>query len=229
MAITPIQRLRVRLSDADRLIEIHEECTGNAAGRRHGYDVLNRSVIVLSVAAWEGFVEDLLENAAGRIALRLRSSSGLPENVRDSMLAQMHEQNSWSKLDRTTKETIWSLTGRGWRRKYTSYTRGRIERLNTPNYENVQKLYSSVIGMTDFGVEWGARRWTQQDYIDRLNKLLTLRHRIAHGTIGSETVGKTRAKRAIAMVERIGGWTDKGVQAHLQTLPLRRRRSRTRP
>lgn len=220
-----LTRLQSRLGDAKRLVEIHEECTGQNRGRRVGYDALNRSAIILAVAAWEGFVEDLLKTAVVQISRHAKGPSALPDNVREAMIAHMYETHGWGKLNTTTKETIWALTGRGWRSSYIDFTRARINVLHTPNYENVKKLYSSTIGLADFTSDWGAKRWRPDDYRQRLEDLLLLRHRIAHGMIGQETVGKTRAKKAINMIERVSAWTEKITAAHVgQIAPIRRRR-----
>jgi RiboL-PSP-HEPN len=228
LANPAIVRLRARLSDAARLIEIHEECTGNAAGRRRGYDALNRSTTLLAVAAWESFVEALLEDAVGRIARHLEGPTELPANVRDAMVAYLYEAEGWSKLNNGTKTSIWKLAGRGWRTAYIGYAKSKISALNTPNHINVKKLYSTVLGLQDFTIGWGARRWTAQAYITKLDDLLTLRHRIAHGSIGDETVGKTKARDAVALVERIAGWTTRTVEAHLKRLDVRPKGVRVR-
>lgn len=211
-------RLRMRMADARRLIEIHEECTGIDPGRRRGYDALNRSTIILAVAAWEGFTEDLLEGAVAHLARRGRGPSVLPTNVCDAMIAHMYTKHGWDKLNAVTKSSVWSLTGRGWRTEYIGYARDKLVRLHTPNHGNIKKLYSSIIGLSDFSSSWGAARWRPEDYIDRLDDLLLLRHQIAHGSIKRETVGKTRAKAAINMIEKISGWTHKRVDAHLRQL-----------
>lgn len=214
-------RLQARLADGKRLIEIHEECTGAAAGRRRGYDALNRSTVILAVAAWEGYAEDLLEAAVGRIVRYMKSPDKLPPNVREAMIAHLHEAENWSKLTSSSKTSIWGLTGEGWRTAYVTYARAKIAGLHTPDYKNLRKLYASVIGLMDISSRWSARRWTAADYVTRLNALLLLRHRIAHGVIGAETVGKTRAANAVALIERLAGWTDKSVVAHLLDLDVR--------
>lgn len=216
-----ISALEVRLSDAQRLIEIHEEATGLEAGRRFNFDALNRSAVMLSVAAWEGFVEDLLKFGARFLAQRLDGPGELPENVRDAMLAQMHLDGGWTKLTEKTKRGIWSLSGSGWRAAYIRYATQRIRSLNTPNHDNVKKVFASVLGLPDFAANWGARRWTKDDYVTRLDTALSLRHRIAHGTLGAETVAKARAKAAISLVKRAAGWTNHAVDSHLVEFEIR--------
>lgn len=210
-----LQTLEIRLADAERLIEIHEETTGLQAGRRFNFDALNRSAVILSVAAWEGFVEDLLKHGAKFFAQRLEGPSALPENVRDAMIAQMHADGGWAKLTEKSKRGIWSLSGSGWRAAYLRYASERIRALNTPNYENLNKLFASVLGLSDFAQNWGAKRWSKQAYVTKLDEVLLLRHRIAHGALGNETVGKGRAKSAIALVRRAAGWTSHATDTHV--------------
>jgi len=226
MPTPAFQRLHARLADGKRLIEIHEECTGAAAGRRRGYDAPNRSAVILAVAAWEGYSEDLLEASVGRVLRYMASPSQLPQGVREAMVAHLHEAENWSKLTAASKTSIWGLTGDGWRTAYVTYARAKIAALRTPDYRNLKKLYAGVIGLPDISSLWGARRWTAADYVTRLNSLLLLRHRIAHGVIGAKTVGKTKAAGAVALIERLAGWTDKSVIAHLNSIdvrPMRRR------
>lgn len=225
MPTNATKRLRARLGDASRLMEIHEECTGGAAGRRRGYDALNRSAIILAVAAWEGFVEELLEYAVGRAARNLKGPQSLPQNVREAMIAHLYEGQGWFRLTPATKASIWSLAGTGWRTLYIKYARDRIGALHTPNYTNVKKAFSAGIGLPNLADGWGATRWTPQDYITRIDALLQLRHRIAHGVLGEETVGKTKANAGIALVERLAGWSEKAVLKHLMSLDLTRPRS----
>lgn len=210
-----LQTLEVRLADAERLIEIHEETTGIQAGRRFNFDALNRSAVMLAIAAWEGFAEDLLKYGAKFLAQRLNGPSALPENVRNAMIAQMHTDGGWSKLTEKSKRGIWSISGSGWRAAYLRYANGRIQALNTPNHDNLKKLFSSVVGLSDFAQNWGAKRWSRDAYVTKLDEALKLRHRIAHGTLGTETVGKGRAKAAIALVRRTAGWTSHAVDAHI--------------
>lgn len=216
-----IIRLQHRLEDARRLVEIHRECTGDRQGRRRGYDALNRSAVVLSVAAWEGFIEEALEGAVATISRRALGPSTLPENVRNAMLAHLHELHGWDRLSAKSKSTIWALAGRGWRREYIEYARSRISSLNTPNPGNVQKLCAAVIGLSGLSSNWTSKRLDEGAYISRMNDLLTLRHRIAHGAIDNETVGKAKSKAAIALVEHVAQCCDTALQHHVHSLKLR--------
>jgi hypothetical protein len=53
------------VAETERLIDIHSALTGKERGYRHNVEVLNKSGIVLLVACWEAFIEDLAEKLAG--------------------------------------------------------------------------------------------------------------------------------------------------------------------
>jgi hypothetical protein len=52
--------LRQLLADANQLDAIHNQLRTGAPGRQYGLDSLNRAAMVISVSAWESFIEELL-------------------------------------------------------------------------------------------------------------------------------------------------------------------------
>jgi len=209
------------MKDPDRLIELHGLNTGPQAGRRYNFDSVNRAAVILSMAAWEGFVEDLLRYSVRFMATRLDSPAQLPTTVREVMLQQLYETLRAESKSAAVKANMWSLVGSGWRTNFIRYANGRIRGLNTPNVDNVQRIFKTVTGLKDFACDWGARRWSRQSYVDKLEQSLMLRHRIAHGAIGTETVGKQRAKAAASVVTKAAAWTATTVERHLHSFDLR--------
>ena len=225
---TPLSRLEARMIDAERLVEIHEECTGAGSGRRRGYDALNRSAVVLAVAAWEGFVEDVAASNARLIAGRLRSAQDLPENVRDGLLFWMHNEYKLATLNRGSKDALWRLTDDRWRTEYMRFAIARLKRFHTPNHDNVRKLFAELFGIADVSAAWGYRRWPHTVYAAKLNQLLSLRHEIAHGSIGEEAVRKSRARNSIQLVTALATRTQGAVLNHRRSLDLKKTRFRIR-
>lgn len=218
----PLIRLEKRLADARRLVEIHEEATGPDPGRRHNYDVLNRSAVVLAVAAWESFIEDLAAANARFLARRLFNANAMPDHVRDGMLFWMHAEHKLHTLNRTSKDALWRLTDDKWRTEYVRFAVSKLKRFNTPNHDNVRRLFSEIFGIEDVARSWGYRRWPHEIYVRKLNELLRLRHEIAHGTIGDEAVRKTRARDGINLVSALSSRTDGALVTHRRSLRLRR-------
>jgi hypothetical protein len=56
------------LHDAEELDDAHSELSTGAAGRQYGLASINRAIVVMSVSAWESFIEELMRESV--IALR---------------------------------------------------------------------------------------------------------------------------------------------------------------
>lgn len=56
-------RLMANLQDVRQLLAAHEQIAGAGRGRKRDVEVLNKSAIVLLVACWEVYVEDVVESA----------------------------------------------------------------------------------------------------------------------------------------------------------------------
>jgi len=136
------------------------------------------------------------------------------------MLQWLHEKGDWSKLSKETRESVWSLAGNGWRKVYRQFAESRVNSLNTPNHENIRRLMSTTVGMSEFSSNWGTGRWSKEDYATRLDRLLDVRHRIAHGALGDETVGKQKAKDATKLVRRLAQCMVAKVDNHIAGLDL---------
>ena len=188
--------------DARRLLEIHEQATGAGAGRRRNVDVLNRSAMLLTVAAWEGFSEDAIRVSGTRISRRIRGPAGLPDSITRPFMFWYFEENQLQKATDTSKQAIFTLSGEGWRYHYRRYIDRKVDDLNTPSFGRLKKLASQTIGIADIGHNWHYGRYDRDYYVGKLSEALDIRHEVAHGTRGNVTVGKGTARDAIAANER---------------------------
>lgn len=216
-----LERLEARLSDARNLVGFHAKLTGEGPGRRYEVDALNRGAVILSVAAWEAFVEDLALNNARVFGMGLRRSSRMPEAVREPFLVWLHGTTDFSKPSASTRDAMWGLTGQGWRRSFRQYSKYRVHRLGPPSPKNVRSLFRSLLGIEDITESWGYRRWAPAIYCEKLDATLALRHRIAHGSIGNETVGKTKANDAIGLTSSLAHRCAHAVESHMSGFNLR--------
>jgi hypothetical protein len=223
-------RLNARLADARQLIDIHTTLTGNARGRRYDVDALNRGAVILSIAGWEAFVQDLALQNAGYFALGLPGAGHLPDEPREAFLVWLHGTTDFKNPTPAARQAMWSITGQGWRRKFREFAKEKVDSFSTPSPNNVGKLFRTLLGIDDITDAWGYRRWGPDIYREKLDQTLLLRHRIAHGAIGSETVGKTRAREAISLVSSLGQRSSDEIKEHFKQFKLnvRRRRSRQR-
>lgn len=227
--LNTLKQLEMRLSDANRLISIHVEMTGDGPGRRYEVDVLNRSAVILAVAAWESFVEDLAIRNCSALARRLKKADDLPDAIRVPLLVWLFEQGKFSGPTKSAQDTMWSLAGHGWRGVLRDFAKEKTRNLNTPSSDNVVKLFRCTLAIQDISLGWGYRRWGHQIYRDKMDELLKLRHRVAHGAITTETVGKTQAKEAVSLIRSLGERSVSQVSQNFRSFDLQGKRAKIRP
>ncbi len=102
-----IRRMQSNMTDAMTLMEIHEKLTGKGPGFRHRVEILNRSGLVLLVACWEAFVEDLARHAFQILLQNAKKPSAIPKKVQVEALKILDVNEDASKS--------WQLAGDGWR------------------------------------------------------------------------------------------------------------------
>src|ERR1035438_1961739 len=87
MSTTPAKRplylstFASNIAEVRRLVAIHERLTGKGPGRRVDVETLNKSGIVLLVACWEAFVEDLADAAFEFLLTNASEHSVFPASV----------------------------------------------------------------------------------------------------------------------------------------------------
>jgi len=137
-----------------QFIQIHKKLRGDDRGRRYNQEALNQASIVMIVAAWQAYIEELLENCLDKIKLSYNISSKIDQNlITFELLRNQFDQQ--------------------------------IRKFNTPNCENVQKLFRDTIGFDPFTC-WeyrcGPRQWDFKETRERTNLWVKIRHQIAHGS-----------------------------------------------
>lgn len=194
-----LERFAESIMEANRLVEIHRDISGSSPGRRHKVEVLNRSGIVLLVAAWEGLIEDLATLCFEAIQKSCSQPSLLPNRIKSNIGSKLKESNN--PLD------YWSLAGNGWRnelKKYgQEYLANKIDYFHSPRPENIDQLFSDVIGIKDISKKWKWHR-ARNSYINNtLNKLIDLRGEIAHSKKSSGRVTKKKFSENAKFIIRI--------------------------
>src|SRR4051794_4727474 len=101
-----LSRLFENFADTNKLMDIHERLTGTERGRRWDVDILNKSAIVLVVACWEAFLEDLAELAFTFMLSHAQTPAAFPNKV---LVLAGRELRSAS-----DERRIWELAGGGW-------------------------------------------------------------------------------------------------------------------
>jgi hypothetical protein len=181
-----IQGLEQNIKAVKRLVEIHEQLAGKTRGRKYNVEVLHKSGIVLLVACWEAFIEDLAAAAFDTMLANASSHSTFPAHV----LALA------SKPLRTAHDIrdVWRLAGDGWRIVLQDHKRELfaeyIGKLNTPKPKQINALFHHLIGIAELSSAWHWRAMSPEAACEKLNGLIELRGSIAHRVAASESVYK---------------------------------------
>jgi hypothetical protein len=140
---------------------------------------LKKSSIVLLIAYWERYVEDLIISGSKFISDSLRNSMDLPIEVKQCVA----NRSIPIKRDHNMEEfssSVWRFSGSGWRIEYESFAKELAESINTASLKNVRNAYKNVFGIRDV-FESDSNIEVGYDVYDDFNKLLLIRHKIAHG------------------------------------------------
>jgi hypothetical protein len=94
-------------ADIARLIESHEDLAGTGPRYKHGVEVLNKSAVVLTSAAWEPLCEDLANEAVNHLVAKLSNPQKLPKALRKRIATEL--ENDMNEL------AVWDLATGGWK------------------------------------------------------------------------------------------------------------------
>lgn len=182
-----------------RLLEIHEAIGGRGPGRRRDIEVLNRSAIVLLVACWESFVEDLAAEAFDVMLKEATQPETFPTKVLAIAARPLREA--------ADSRQIWRLAGNSWRDVLREHRdtvfKTSIGRLNTPRPKQVDQLFEHVIGISAFSNEWKWKGMPNKRALSRLENLITRRGEIAHRVTAGPSIRKKYVEDSSELVHQL--------------------------
>jgi len=187
------------LTDIVRLLEIHARTAGTGPGRKYNVEVLNRSAIVLLVACWESFVEDLAAVSFQLLIDHADKPSVFPQKVLTLAAKDLRSDQDARK--------VWALAGDGWRsvlKKHKEAIFDRyIGRMNTPRPGQVDNLYQNLMGVPAVSKAWSWGRTSARRATQKLDELVNLRGAIAHRVSAGRPVHKQTVIEYTDFVNRI--------------------------
>lgn len=204
------ENLLDNLDEVHGLSRIHTQITGTGPGRRHNVQVLHKGSIVLLVAMWEAYVEDLASGGLEFLLDKANRHDVLPKIVRDRIAQKLTTANAWE------------LAGDGWRAQCRNNLKEVLAKttgsLNTPKTEQVDELFDKVLGLKSISQQW---RWggrTRSRAVKAVDELVTLRGSIAHRVQAARSVTKKDVDEARELILRCALQSHNAVTAHLTGL-----------
>jgi hypothetical protein len=195
----PIQKFEANIREVKRLLEIHKSLSGGSPGRKHNVEVLNKSAIVLLVACWEAFIEDLATAAFDFVLANATDHKAFPNDV----LALSSRRLKAAEDNRE----VWRLAGAGWRDVLVSHKaelfKDHIGKLNTPRPKQIDTLFGSLLGIPNLSTRWRWHNVRSEKNITRLNNLVELRGSIAHRVAASKAVRRKTIEDYLWFIYRL--------------------------
>jgi hypothetical protein len=199
-----------------RLIAIHEILVGAGPGRKAGVEVLHKSAIVLLVACWEAFIEDLASAAFDFALNNAKSYSTFPPRV-------LIAASKTLKAD-PDERAIWQLAGGGWITVMKSHKdrilKRYIYRFSSPSPDNIDSLFEQLLGISSVSSHWHWPRMSSESARKNLERLINLRGSIAHRVAASRKIYKQTVKDYSSFVNHLALVTHNRVTEHLVLLQL---------
>jgi hypothetical protein len=198
------------LKEVNRLADIHAEVTKPGPGRKHNVAVLHKSAIVLLVACWESFIEDLAENALKSVIEAATSPLMIALNVRERIGSKLQGPKAWE------------LAGDGWktacRNNLAEVLARTIGSLNTPKTAQVDELFEKTLGHKHLSSDWKWPGRSVSGAQTALDILVTLRGSIAHRVTTAKSVKKTHVADAQILLLRLAGRSHNAVNSFVAKL-----------
>jgi hypothetical protein len=173
--------------------------TGNSPGRKHNVEVLNKSAIVLLVACWESFIEDLASAAFEAMLANAADHTVFPSDV-------LTHASRALRTDSDTRK-VWRLADAGWRTVLADHKaelfKEYIGKLNTPKPKQVDGLFSFLIGIKSLSATWSWHKSSASHAASKLTELVELRGSVAHRVAASAAVHKATVYNYMLFVYRL--------------------------
>lgn len=197
--------------DIEQLWVIHEDYAGEGRGRKHGVEVLNRSVIVFVTAIRESFIEDLAQEAFDYLITHASDSSHIPQKIKNHIAAAV--------LNQKDPDRVWEVADLGWKQVLASHKSAVLEKwvgnFNTPKTEPVNKLFDQLLGIPALSNNWHWKGVSPKKAAEKLDKFITMRGDIAHRLRHGKPVGKGDGFNYLMHVISIAFHTEFAVGDHL--------------
>lgn len=195
---------RYAIQDVDRLIELYDQISrGKLTTAARRSSALKRAAVILSVTTWETYIEDIIRE---RFELRLKDQTS-PEDFRSALClgAQVWLNGNPAPPD------ILKWTGDAWKETVRWQLSQDLQKLNTPNTQNIRKLTKHYLG-DDLTAHWKWRGVSPSSAQQRLDELIKLRGEFAHRARDVYSlralIRKEKATRALSLVRKLVDATD---------------------
>lgn len=175
---------------------------------RRKLNVLNKGMIVLLSASWEGFCEDITSEALLLVVDGAPDASTLPMPLRRIVARE---------LEKAPHDlAVWELAGNGWRdvlrRRLDHLQEQRNKRLNTPKSTNIDEFFRRALGVEAMSSHWATEQASAEENAAKLDVFIQLRNEIAHRGLRDAVVPKKTVKKFTNHLQQMAASTESVVE-----------------
>ncbi len=192
------------LTDVRRIVSLHDTLSRpNGTGKRgkRGLGHLTRGGIVLLCAAWERYVESVLEEGAAFLG-RKHTHATLPADLRQ-FVSDYVNSNQTPHTQADLQNNLEAALAAAVQRK--------TEKLNTPKHAKLQPLFAKVLDVADVAAAWSRGHQPIDDFV-------VLRGGVAHRGGQAPYVRFAALTKAVTTISKYVVETDNYLSDHLRSL-----------
>jgi hypothetical protein len=198
--------------DVGDLIKLLFVDVGKEPGKRRRAEVLNKSTIVLITSYWETFCEDLATAALEHMVLNTPDAGSLAKGIRKRIAKDIKEDKD--------ELAVWGLADNGWRdvlkKRLSKLQADRNWHLNTPNAENIDRLFLDSIGLPEVSKSWHWQRMSVLGARAKLDRYVRMRGSIAHRGRAGRTVRRSTSVDYMIFSRRLVHATGEAVNKYVK-------------
>jgi hypothetical protein len=196
------------MESVGQLLQIHGILGGKGPGRRWGTEVLNKSAVVLLLACWEAYLEDVAAHAFDSMLKHCTKPAQLPKEVIKRVGHSLREVKD--------ERAIWRLAGDGWKTALSEYVDTAIQKFHNPNSVSVDDLFLRILGMENMSQCWHWTGMSSTRAKTKLDRIVTIRGSIAHRVKHTSPVHLNRVRDFRKHVRKLVRSTDRAILNELE-------------
>jgi hypothetical protein len=173
--------------------------------------VLDKSALVLLVACWERYLEELADAAFVTMLNQCSAHTVIPTVVRDIVAKSLKASDNHSEL--------WKLAGNGWRAVLQSHKtavyKRTLDKFHNPQSKEIDLLFYETLGYKNLTREWHWQGMTADAARKRLGLLVERRHHIAHKVETSHRLGLKYLTQELDFLSGIAAISSNRIGVHV--------------
>jgi hypothetical protein len=204
---SPRRNYSSAIHDIEQLIADYKEPPRGSFRRTLESGVAKRASIILLITAWETFIEDTLRDA-------FKSTLDAAKQPKDMQSAFNVVARSWIEAKHQQPTALEEWTGDGWRSLVERRFKDDLTALNTPNSENIRKLYKRYL-RRDITASWKWQGKASKAACDDLDKLIVLRGELVHRSkkfLQEDRLSINHVRKQLDLVNRLVRCTTRALE-----------------